>query len=268
MDLRLHECAACRGEDIQGTLPAVWKRVLPRRHTGPGEAWATATGKPAINVDCKFADDGRCRSQHIGGRARKANKHVAIHNQAGELVKNQKQVRSDSGTEDELRLLGESLRERQLQPILALACGLIVFGHRRYWAAKLVGLESLEVIILDAPLSDPARQAYQLVENLQRAGLSDKDTYVGMAEWLCMNPSAELKDLAKALSLDPSTVTRYMSVSKLCPEALTAFNEGKLSISAAYAIAKRPASEQPGLLALRLSGQAVTRSNRSAVVAA
>jgi ParB/RepB/Spo0J family partition protein len=171
-----------------------------------------------------------------------------------EWFKTQKQVRIDPGTEDELRLLGESLRERQLQPILALACGLIIVGHRRYWAAKLVGLESLEVIILDAPLSDSARQAYQLVENLQRAGLSERDTYVGMAEWLCMNPGAELKDLAKALSLDPSTVTRYMSVSKLCPEALAAFNEGKLTISAAYAIAKRPASEQPGLLALRLSG--------------
>jgi len=49
----------------------------------------------------------------------------------------------------ELRALGESLRVRQLQPVLAKPDGTLIAGERRYRAAKLVGLESLQVIITD-----------------------------------------------------------------------------------------------------------------------
>ena len=40
--------------------------------------------------------------------------------------------------EAELRLLGESLRNKQLQPVLLKPDGTIIAGKRRYRAAKLV----------------------------------------------------------------------------------------------------------------------------------
>ena len=49
--------------------------------------------------------------------------------------------------EEELRLLGESLRKKQLVPLIARTSGLIVDGERRWRAAKLVGLATLDVVI-------------------------------------------------------------------------------------------------------------------------
>jgi type IV secretory pathway TraG/TraD family ATPase VirD4 len=56
--------------------------------------------------------------------------------------------------EAELRLLGESLRKKQLQPVLAKTDGTLVAGERRYRAAMLVGLASLQVIVTDEPLTE------------------------------------------------------------------------------------------------------------------
>ena len=56
--------------------------------------------------------------------------------------------------EAELRLLGESLKVKQLQPVLARPDGTLIAGERRLRAAILVGLPELMVIISDEPLTD------------------------------------------------------------------------------------------------------------------
>jgi ParB-like chromosome segregation protein Spo0J len=53
--------------------------------------------------------------------------------------------------ENKLRELGESmLRYGQLQDVVAESDGTLILGHRRLAAAKLVGIESLNVKILEA----------------------------------------------------------------------------------------------------------------------
>jgi ParB family transcriptional regulator, chromosome partitioning protein len=168
--------------------------------------------------------------------------------------KAQKQVRSDFGSEAELRQLGESLEKRQLQSILAQPDGTIIAGERRFRAAQLVGLESLEVKIADRQLSDSEVKVWQLVENLARKDLSSFEKWVGCSDWLCANQGADLKDLAKALSLDASTVTRILSPSKCIAEVQNALKTGKIGISDCYAMSKLDAEGQRGLLALKLSG--------------
>ncbi|PDW01919.1 ParB/RepB/Spo0J family partition protein [Candidatus Viridilinea mediisalina] len=81
----------------------------------------------------------------------------------------------------ELRDLGASLRERQIQPIVVYpgtsaelpeARYLILIGQRRWTAAQLVGLPQLEAIVIDPP--DPLeRITLQFAENEARESFSD-----------------------------------------------------------------------------------------------
>lgn len=160
--------------------------------------------------------------------------------------------------EDDLRRLGESLKSKQLQPILAQPDGTIIAGERRYRAAKIVGLASLlaslEVKIADEPLSDSQIHIWQLMENLLRENLTGFEQWTGCYELMCMNPTWQMKDLAQTLNLDPSMVTRLLSPSKCIPAVQKALEEGTIGISDCYSISKLPEKEQAGLLALKLSG--------------
>ncbi|WP_435008066.1 ParB/RepB/Spo0J family partition protein [Tundrisphaera lichenicola] len=156
--------------------------------------------------------------------------------------------------EAELRLLGESLRKRQLQPVLARSDGTIIAGERRYRAALLVGLKELLVIATEESLSEAEIRAIQLTENIHRADLTGYEKWLACRELLELNPGWQGKDLAAHLHLDPSTVTRLLSPSKCVREWQEALREGKVGISDCYAAAKLPPEDQPGLLALKLGG--------------
>ena len=156
--------------------------------------------------------------------------------------------------ESELRLLGLSLKERQLQPILCRPDGTIVAGHRRFRAAKLVGLESLQVIIVEGDLTPAQIRAIQLTENIHRSDLTGYEKWLACRELLELNPDWQGKDLAAHLHLDPGSVTRINSPSKCIPEAVEALKAGKITISDTYAMSKLDPTGQSGLLVLKLSG--------------
>ena len=155
--------------------------------------------------------------------------------------------------EDDLRQLGESLRAGQLQPCLCLSDGTIVAGERRWRAANLVGLETLEVKIIE-PKSDTEKRRMQIVENMQRADLSGFEQWMACVELLAGNPEWTFKELAQCLSLSPSSVTKIMASSKLTLAWREALRDGKVTLSDCYAASRLPDHEQGGLLALKLSG--------------
>jgi ParB/RepB/Spo0J family partition protein len=156
--------------------------------------------------------------------------------------------------ETDLRALGESLKVRQNDPIQVMPDGTIIDGERRWRAAKLVGLEKLDAIVTDKPLSPKELGIIRLSTFLHRADLSGYEKWTACAELMCMNPDWQGKDLAEHLHLDPSSVTRLLSPSR-CTEAWqAALREGKVSISDCYAASKLPESDQAGLLNLKLGG--------------
>lgn len=86
----------------------------------------------------------------------------------------------------DLRALGESLRQQQIHPLLVYpvieidpeypeAEWRILSGERRWRAAVLTGLPSLQVIQLSRRPSDSDRLIFQYVENEARSALSDLD---------------------------------------------------------------------------------------------
>lgn len=83
----------------------------------------------------------------------------------------------------ELVALGESLRERQIQPIVVFpgtsatypqARYLILVGQRRWTAARLVGLETLDAVIVEPP-APAERVLIQYAENEEREEFSDME---------------------------------------------------------------------------------------------
>jgi ParB family chromosome partitioning protein len=156
--------------------------------------------------------------------------------------------------EDDLRRLGESLKVKQLQPVLCQPDGTIIAGERRLRAAKLAGLATLEVKIADEPLSDSQNRIWQLTENMQRADLSGHEKWLGCTELMCMNQTWQMKDLAEHLHLDPSMVTRLLSPSRCIPAAQEALATQAITIRDCYAISQvADAADQQRLLNLRLA---------------
>ena len=167
--------------------------------------------------------------------------------------KTKKQVR-EVKDDAELRSLGESMRVKQLQPVVARTDGMLVFGHRRLAASILVGLLTLDVVITDDEMSETQVKLFQLTENVHRADLTAHERWLACSELMGMNPAWQLKDLADALHMDPSSVTRILSPSKCIPEWQSALAAGKVGISECYAASKLEREAQVDLLALKFRG--------------
>lgn len=153
-----------------------------------------------------------------------------------------------------LRALGESLKERQNDPVQAKPDGTLIDGERRVRAAKIANLERLDAIITDAALTDSQIQLVRLTSFFHREGLAAADQWCACKQILELNPGWLAKDLAEHLHVDPSMVTRLLSPSKCTQSWQEALREGKAGISDVYAASKLPESEQAELLALKLSG--------------
>jgi ParB family chromosome partitioning protein len=153
-----------------------------------------------------------------------------------------------------LRALGESLRIRQNDPVQARPDGTIIDGERRWRAAKLIGLDKLDVIITDAALTDTQINVIRLTSFFHRQDLTAWEKWNACRQLLELNPGWQGKDLAGHLHVDPSMVTRLLSPSKCIVAAQNGLRDGKIGISDCYAISKLPEAEQEGLLALKLSG--------------
>jgi ParB/RepB/Spo0J family partition protein len=156
--------------------------------------------------------------------------------------------------EAELRLLGESLKVRQNDPLQAFVDGLLIDGERRLRAAKLVGLEKLDVIITETMLTPAQINVVRLTSFFHKADLSAFEKWLACSDLMAANPVWQIKNLADALKLDASSVTRYLSPSKCIPEWQDALKAGKVGISDCYQASLMQASEQKSLLEFKLSG--------------
>jgi len=156
---------------------------------------------------------------------------------------------------EEVRRLGEDMMAKgQLQAVGATEDGRVIFGHGRWLAARAVGIRTLEVKLWPASLPDTQFKLIRAAENLQRKELKHYQKWLLCADLMACNPTWQLKDLAEALHLDPSMLTRLLSPSKCIPAWQDALKAEKVGISDCYAASKLPPEEQGELLALKLSG--------------
>ncbi|MAT50224.1 MAG: hypothetical protein CMK32_03455 [Porticoccaceae bacterium] len=156
--------------------------------------------------------------------------------------------------EAELRQLGESLKVKQLQPVLARPDGMLIAGERRLRAAKIVGLKELLAVVSDEPMSESELRIFQLTENVHRADLKDAEKWHACEELLRLNPQWSNKDLASHLKLSEGTVSKYLAAGKAVPEVQQALEAGEIGITAVYEISRAASEKQAELLALKRNG--------------
>lgn len=164
--------------------------------------------------------------------------------------------------EEELRLLGESLKKRQLVPLIARKCGMLVDGERRWRAAKLAGVKRLDAILLDDNASESDVREMQIITALHRADLTSYEVYCGFQEWLKAHPGATAKELATALDRSEASVSRTLSLSKCICCVQQAAAQGKLGLKDWYAISQVPPEQQEAMLLAKLNGASAEQLER------
>jgi ParB family transcriptional regulator, chromosome partitioning protein len=164
-------------------------------------------------------------------------------------------VRRTKRSEAESRALGEGMRdEGQIEPVVARPNGDLIAGYGRLDAAMLVGLKDLEVIITDEVEDEGAETLCAAQENWLRQDLGDVDKVYIVERLRTLYPNWLAKHLAERLHVDPSTITKLMSVSKVIPAVREAFEAGAITLSHVYQFSKLDPQQQHQLLPNAVNG--------------
>lgn len=147
--------------------------------------------------------------------------------------------------EAKLKLLAESIRQDGVwQPILLRtlaqpkANGVryrIVFGERRYRAAKLAGLKEIPARI--QAMDDEEALGAQLVENLQREDIHPLDEADGLLR-LKELKKLEIADLAQRVAKDARYVARRLALTNLIEDAREDFRKEHITLAHALEICR------------------------------
>lgn len=149
-------------------------------------------------------------------------------------------------------------RSGQIAPIVARWCEqrgtwLIVAGERRWRAAQLAGLEEVTCRFLYSVSSNAETLELQLVENLLREDLRPIEEARGLRQ-LMDRYGYSGKQVAEALALPESKVSRSLALLKL-PEDIQQEVEGRrISVRSAYELTKEQDTDRQRLLARKAAG--------------
>jgi ParB family chromosome partitioning protein len=143
----------------------------------------------------------------------------------------------------ELKALARSLvRNTQLNPITVewraeLGLYQIIAGERRWRAAGIADLPTLECKVLEGIAGDGQRRRLQLIENCQRTNLSTRELAWAYRDTMEME-GCDAKELAALISVSDSHVYKVLAVLELPGEVQEMVERKELSRSAAYEISQ------------------------------
>lgn len=118
----------------------------------------------------------------------------------------------------------------------------MVSGHRRLLACKMLGLETIPAIIRD-DISDDKAYDIMIVENLQRKDLTPLDEAVAFNELITAYPvtgyqGTTIKELAARFGKSEKYIRGRLALNKLVPELRDCLKAGSLTIGAAIYLAE------------------------------
>jgi ParB family transcriptional regulator, chromosome partitioning protein len=148
-----------------------------------------------------------------------------------DLVPNPENPRRDIVRDPEFAGLVASIRsEGMIQPILIDEDNIILAGHRRWEAARLLGLRSVPVRVLrnqDAPWLVP------LIENLQRSDLGVLEA----ADYFlkCQRKyEMSITEIAEATGISASTITKYIKLAEAPLAVRERVDKDEIPLNAAF----------------------------------
>ena len=152
--------------------------------------------------------------------------------------------------DEAIQQLAASLRDRgQLSPIRVRwserhNSWLIISGERRWRAAKRAGLKMMNCHFQEQTMSPTEVLEEQLIENLLRQDLRPVEEAESYQKLMQIN-DWNGKQLAEALNISPTRVSRALSLLKLPHEMRVRIDSGEVSARAGYELSRTPSSELP-----------------------
>jgi len=151
-------------------------------------------------------------------------------------------------SEESIARLAESLKsEGQMFPIRVRWSDpdqrwVIISGERRWRATKAAGLTTIDCYFHDAELAPAELLEQQLIENLLREDIRPMDQARAFSALMELN-GWNGKELAAALHITPSTVSRSLSLLDLPAAIQQQVEDGKIAARSAYEITKLPTKD-------------------------
>ena len=214
-------------------LSGLWNQVdesMGQRAPETAETAGTVAQSPQFSPIPSPRDIGRQPSRSFGPLA------------LDRLMPDPKQPRH-MFDEQEISRLAESLKHTgQLQPIRvrwsdAQQKWIIIAGERRYRAALLAGLKSIDCYFEENELSISKTLEQQLIENLQREDLNSMEEAQAYSELMQIN-HWNGKQLAASLHISPSRISRAVALLSLPDDVRQQIQTGELTASTAYELTK------------------------------
>lgn len=174
-------------------------------------------------------------------------------------------------SDEAIARLAESLRSQgQLQPIRVrwsqpIAKWIIVSGERRWRATKLAGLPTIDCVFEEGDLDKPQTLEKQLIENLLREDLLPIEEARAF-EQLMELKSWNGKQVAEALHIPASKVSRSLALLDLPAEVQEQVAAGQLAARSAYELSKLPDADSQIAMAEQVASGKLTHRETAKTV--
>lgn len=173
--------------------------------------------------------------------------------------------------DEALERLALSIREKgQLSPIRVrwsnpLEKWIIISGERRWRATQRAGLTEIDCYFDEGDLTHSEILEQQLIENCLREDLQPIEEAEAFASLMKLNGWTG-KQVADALRVHPSRVSRALALLKLPEEIQEQVNAGSISSRSAYEISKLPNPETQTTLAAKAAKGELSASQAASAV--
>ena len=165
--------------------------------------------------------------------------------------------------EDSLQELSASFANKgQLQPIRVRwsegeGAWIIIAGERRWRAAQIAGLATIDCYFHEGELSSSEILEEQIIENLQRRALQPMEEARSFDSLIKMN-NWKKKQVASALGIHPAKVSRALKLLKLPADIQVKIESGELPARTAYEISKLDDESQQRTMLSDVSKEGLT----------
>ncbi|MCR9260742.1 MAG: ParB/RepB/Spo0J family partition protein [Pseudomonadaceae bacterium] len=152
--------------------------------------------------------------------------------------------------------LAESIKQVGIQQPLGVrklkgAKHEIIFGERRYTAAKMAGLKSAPCIVRE--YDDDQVLEIQIIENLQREDVHPLDEADGLK--VLVDRGRSIAEISERIGRPTAHVAKRLRLTILAPAARKALDDETLTLGAAVELSKLPTSELQETALSELSGR-------------
>ena len=134
----------------------------------------------------------------------------------------------------------------------------IIAGERRWRAAQLAALETIDCFFHEDKLSPSEILEEQIIENLQRRSLQPMEEARSFDSLMRMNKWKKNNQVASALGIHPSKVSRALKLLKLPADIQAKIESGDLPARTAYEISKLDDEDQQRAMLTDVSEESLT----------